>query len=154
MPSSKESFDSLVYLLHEVNHKMYLAKEEILSREGISFPQMIVLGFLKERKDDDVNLKSVCSQMKIKGSSVTSLINNMVKNGLIDKNVNPFDGRECFLTLTQKGDKLSERIKDLLSGIDERATGVLTEEEKNTMISIMRKLLASERNASTDDNRK
>lgn len=146
MTASEERYDSIVYLLHEVNHKMFLAKEEILRREGISFPQMIVLGFLKENSGKDVNLKSVRSIMKIKGSSVTSLINNMVKNGLIEKKSNPCDGREYFLTLTEKGEDKACRIKEMLSVIDEKATVVLSEEEKAAMADLLRKLLFSGEN--------
>lgn len=143
MTASEERYNSLVCLLHEVNHKMFLAKEETLGREGISFPQMLVLGFLKENSGKDVNLKSVRSIMKIKGSSVSSLINNMVKNGLIEKKSNPCDGREYFLTLTDKGDEKANRIREMLIDIDEKATGVLTDEEKKTMTALLRKLLFS-----------
>lgn len=143
MTASEERYNSLVYLMHEVNHKVCLDKEKVLGREGISFPQMIVLGFLWENADEDVNLKAICSIMKIKGSSVTSLVNNMVKNGLIEKRTNPCDGRECFLTLTDKGMEKATRIREMLRVIDEEATGVLTEEEKNTMVLLLRKLLFS-----------
>ncbi len=134
--------DSLVYLLHSVNHMMFIAKEEILGRAGLSFPQMIVLGFLKENEGRDVNQKAVCERMKLKGSSVTSLIGTMQKNGLIEKKSNPLDGREYFLTLTEKGKGLTEKIKDLVDSIDEKATGVLSEEEKAVMVKLLKKMLS------------
>ncbi|MGN0768312.1 MAG: MarR family winged helix-turn-helix transcriptional regulator [Christensenellales bacterium] len=148
-----EKYGSLVFLLHAVNHMMLVAKEETLGREGISFPQMIVLGFLKENYGKDVNQKTIGEKMKLKGSSVTSLIGTMTKNGLLEKKCNPLDGREYFVTLTEKGVGLAERIKDMALSIDERATGVLSDEEKEIMVRLLRKMLAENENYDCGENK-
>ena len=134
-------YGSLVYLLHAVNHMMLVAKEEVLGEAGISFPQVLVLGFLKENAGRDVNQKAIGEKIRLKGSSVTSLVGTMTKNGLLEKKSNPLDGREYFVTLTEKGNALADRIKDMVRGIDEKATGVLTDEEKNEMVRLLRKIL-------------
>ena len=97
---------------------MLVAKEEVLGEAGISFPQVLVLGFLKENAGRDVNQKAIGAKMKLKGSSVTSLIGTMTKNGLLEKKGNPLDGREYFVTLIEKGSALAERIKEMVNSID------------------------------------
>ncbi len=137
-----EKYDSVVYLLHAVNHMMWIAKEEVLGKVGLNFPQAMLLGFLKENEGRDVNQKTIGEKLRVKGSSVTSIIGTMQKNGLITKRVNPNDGREFFVTLTEKGNDVADGIADMIDSIDEKAADALSEEEKAVMVELLKKMLA------------
>ena len=137
----KEKDTSLVCLLHEVNHRLHEIKFSALKEKGITFPQMMILGFLHRNMDNNVNQKAIQEKMKVKGSSVTSILNTMQKSGLITKVVNPDDGREFFIKLTAKGKDIGGNMKSVLEGIDGKAEEILNEEEKIVLRSLLQKIL-------------
>lgn len=137
----KEKDTSLVCLLHEINHRLHEIKFSVLKDEGITFPQMMILGFLHRNIDNNVNQKAIQEKMKVKGSSVTSILSTMQKSGLITKVVNPDDGREFFIKLTAKGKEIGGNIKSVLEGIDGKAEEILNEEEKVVLRSLLQKIL-------------
>ena len=132
--------DSVAYLLHEVNHLMYKHKYKALKKFNITFPQMLVLGFLCEIDSQTINQTMICDKMHLKGSSVTSLLRTMKKNGLVERKDNPFDGRGHIVLLTPKGKEMAEKIKDVFGDIDDKAVSVLTEEEVRTMKELLTKI--------------
>ena len=91
--------------------------------------------------DNNVNQKAIQEKMKVKGSSVTSILNTMQKSGLITKVVNPDDGREFFIKLTEKGKDIGGNMKSVLEGIDGKAEEILNEEEKIVLRSLLQKIL-------------
>ena len=101
----------------------------------------MILGFLHRNIDNNVNQKAIQEKMKVKGSSVTSILNTMQKSGLITKVVNPDDGREFFIKLTEKGKYIGGNIKSVLEGIDGKAEEILNEEDKIVLRSLLQKIL-------------
>ena len=132
--------ESMACLLHEVNHLMLEHKSKALKKFGITFPQMLVLGYLFENETQNVSQTMICRRMHLKGSSVTSLIGNMIKNGLVIKNDNPLDGRGQIVSLTEKGKGIASKIKDVFIYIDNKTVSVLNAEEVETMKRLLLKI--------------
>lgn len=127
--NTKDYFDnSIVIILHKLNHHIYNKHNEILAKYDITIQQSKVLKFiLIHGKNNFVNQKDIEKFMDLKGSSISSLVKNMIDKGFITKTQNPADGRYYNLSVTAKGielDKISFNIfKDfnfnLVEGINE-----------------------------------
>ncbi len=76
-----------------------------------------VVCFIADR-GNSINMKELNIEFCMQKPSVTILINQMVKIGLITKTVDKNDLRSKILTLTDKGKKLSKKVKPDLARIE------------------------------------
>jgi DNA-binding MarR family transcriptional regulator len=128
------------YLMHAVNHMMCEAAADALKKEGISFPQAMLLGYLKENENENINQKSIQKAMNHKASSVTSLVGNMIKKGIVVKRQNPSDAREYFISLTDKGRDISAGVRSTLEKLDAEEFSALEKDECEVLKTLLLKL--------------
>lgn len=99
-----------------------------------------ILGFLYDHSDRAVYQKDIEEEMALRKSSVTSLLNNLEKNGLIERRPSQEDARLKSVILTAKGSEIHEEVA---SEID-RVEGLLTEgfsaEEAATFMSLLARI--------------
>ena len=135
---NEKSVAKLMYGLHRLLGGL---KNEAFSKEGISFPQTLILGFLKHNEERKINMKSLQEVLHIKASSVTSLVDTMQKNGLIEREQNPNDARENLIKLTEKGKIMAEKVESILEDMDEKAFSVLSKKETTTLRNLLLKVI-------------
>ena len=73
---------------------------------------------------------------------MTTLIDRMIKEKLVEKHKNIDDKRSIKAHLTPKGKELFDEIKELHMEFSERMTKVLTEDEKLILNNLLKKLQA------------
>lgn len=136
----QEDYGSIVCLLHEAHRVICERERDALRKIGISFPQIMILGYLHRNTNEEVNQRKICEIMYLKGSSVTSLMNNMEKNGLIMRRTDPSDGRGNIIELTEKGKETALKIRGVLDEIDEKSVSVFDDDEKKEMERLLLKI--------------
>lgn len=107
---------------------------------GINTPQIIILFILSRCRDIEINQKFLANILEIKNSSVSSIINSMLKRELITKIKNEKDGRSFIIDLTEKGMEIAEIIKNKAFKFEEEIYSNLTAEEKDLLIKLLRKI--------------
>lgn len=142
----REDYGSIVFLLHEAHRVICERERDALKKIGISFPQIVILGFLHRNTCKEINQRKICEIMHLKGSSVTSLLNNMEKNDLIKRRTDPSDGRGNIVELTEKGSETALKIKGILDEIDEKSVSIFDAEEKDEMKRLLLKIKSNEKN--------
>ncbi|NJS41311.1 winged helix-turn-helix transcriptional regulator [Candidatus Gracilibacteria bacterium] len=99
--------------LFEKKVNEYLTKEV-----GITASQfMILFGVFK---CDGLSQKTIASHLKITESAVSRQIENMVKVGYLERQVNPDNRREHILGLTTKGRKVFIEAEESLLEMEEK----------------------------------
>ena len=78
--------------------------------------------------------------MMVSRANMTTLIDRMIKENLVEKRKNANDKRSIKAHLTPKGRQLFDEIKDLHMEFSQRMTKALTEEERATLNNILKKL--------------
>lgn len=89
-----------------------------------------------------ISLKDLGSLLVCEKGSPSRLIERMVKEGLIDKVVDPSDARYVLLQLTKFGLEKSQQIRCFEDKIHEDLAKLFTDEELSVVSTILEKMLS------------
>jgi len=113
---------------------------ENLIKHGITFEQVRVMRFLDSYSSDNpANQKDVEIMFELKRSSVTNILQNMEKNGLVTRSGDALDGRMKKVWLTEKGKDLYLHLRSYLVKLEEVIVQGMTEEEKDMFRLLLKK---------------
>lgn len=115
-------------------HRMEL---RTIKESGLTPAQFGVLEVLYNK--GDLRICEIIEKILTTSGNITVVIKNLEKDGLIIKKPDPEDKRSCIISITDKGKKKIEdifpaHIKNIASIFD-----VLTEDEKHTLKTILKK---------------
>ena len=92
---------------------------------------------------DGVRQKTIAEKAGINQSSASELISKLEADGYLRRTVDPDDRRATLLFLTDLGQARATEVADEKEAVFTEFFSVLTEEEKDTLSSILDKLLES-----------
>ncbi len=105
---------------------------------GLTTAQFAVLEALYHK--GTLTIQEIINSILSTGGNMTVVINNLEKEKLVERLVNPEDKRSSLIEITGKGKKIIEGIfPNHLQSLKEEFQ-VLTKEEKQTLIAILKKL--------------
>jgi len=110
-------------------------QDRCLNLYGLSNQQARILMYLSKhniRGQKNVKRKDLEQFLNLKGSSVTSLMHGLEKNGFIERTDSEKDGRRKELALTDKAKKLIEEMELIFEATDNQLQEGMSEEEKMT----------------------
>ena len=109
--------------------------------DNLTISQAYVIDFIcNEGKDKDVFQKDLESVFDLKRSSISLMLNNMEKNGLIVRMLVKEDGRLKKIVLTEKSIKIYEKISDAIDLIENKLSENITEEEIKVFQNVLNKI--------------
>lgn len=119
----------------------YLADDN-LAKHNITLEQVKVLGFLDRNEEaGDIYQRDLEKEFGIRRSSVTNILHNMEKNGLVRRETDLVDTRIKKVFLTDKGKHLSSSLYEYIKKIDLILVKGMEEEEKDMFLSLLKKAL-------------
>jgi len=83
---------------------------------------------------------SFCSKMLTSGGNITVVIDNLEKDGLVERVPFPKDRRAITVRLTSKGEKLFHDIFSKHAQFVTKVASVLTEDEQVQLSALLKKL--------------
>ncbi|PKM94246.1 MAG: MarR family transcriptional regulator [Firmicutes bacterium HGW-Firmicutes-1] len=105
---------------------------------GLTASQFGVLEVLYHK--GDLRINEIIEKMLSTGGNMTVVIDNLEKDGFISRYPAPDDRRSTIVSITNKGTTLFETVfPDHIENIN-KIFNVLTTEEKQSLINIMKKL--------------
>ncbi|WP_419741585.1 MarR family winged helix-turn-helix transcriptional regulator [Paraclostridium dentum] len=109
--------------------------------DNLTISQAYVIDFIcNEGKDKDVFQKDLESVFDLKRSSISLMLNNMEKSGLIERMLVKEDGRLKKIVLTEKSIKIYEKISDAIDLIENKLSENITEEEIKVFQNVLNKI--------------
>lgn len=105
-----------------------------------------VIGFLVENSHREVYQKDVEEHLSIRRSSVTNLLSQMEKAGLIERHSVDGDGRLKRVALTQKSLDIHESIDCEMSKIEIKLRDGMSEDELDTLFRLLDKIKSNVEN--------
>ncbi|WGX75234.1 MarR family transcriptional regulator [Paraclostridium bifermentans] len=109
--------------------------------DNLTISQAYVIDFIcNEGKDNDVFQKDLESVFDLKRSSISLMLNNMEKSGLIERVPVKEDGRLKKIVLTEKSIKIYEKISDAIDLIENKLSENVTEEEIKLFQNVLNKI--------------
>lgn len=113
----------------------------------LSQPQVLVIGYLIDKQEQDVFPRDIEKEFNIRRSSANSLINGLEKQNYIKRESVDYDARLRKLVLLPKATKLKKQIEKQVETIEKKMTRGLSPkqlEDLEKIISIMKDNLEKE----------
>ena len=111
---AKEEFkldNQLCFRLYTASRLLTQAYHPLLSKQGLTYPQYLVLLVLWEKDDQPVN--DIARRLLLETNTVTPLLQRMEKAGILTRAKGEKDARQMIVSLTKKGMELQKRLSDV-----------------------------------------
>lgn len=110
----KEDFkldNQLCFRLYTASRLITQAYHPLLSEQGLTYPQYLVLLVLWERDAQPVN--DIAKRLLLETNTVTPLLQRMEKEGFLLRTKGKQDARQMIVSLTRKGKELQHKLADV-----------------------------------------
>ena len=88
----------------------------------------------------EMPIGTLCNKMLTSGGNMTYVLDNLEKDGLIERLLSPEDRRTYIVKLSKKGDEMFQNIFIHHAEHIEEVFSVLTEQEQKTLSELLKKL--------------
>lgn len=132
---------SLVEKYAAMNRRLKRYFDSFFADSPITSIQGLVLDYLFRNRETDVFQKDLEEYLEIKGSSVTSILDNLEKNGYVRREAVDYDGRLKKLAITEKAYAIEEDIVERVNGYMYSLFRGISEEEREVFYSVLCKMI-------------
>jgi DNA-binding MarR family transcriptional regulator len=134
--------DHIVQLISSIRGKAYKSITEELQAKHIHGIVPSHGGILSALfKEGKLSMKSLAERIDRDKSTVTSLVQKLIKMGYVKKIKDESDHRVNYIVLTRKGKELEPVFSDISKKLIERFYTDITQEEKRAIIGILERIL-------------
>jgi DNA-binding MarR family transcriptional regulator len=85
----------------------------------------------------EMKVSEISKQLHVTSPTVTQLIKGLEANGLIERNVDPIDRRAVGITLTEKGEKVTQQASEAFAASIHGLMEYLGEEQSNQLAELL-----------------
>ena len=132
---------SLVEKYAAMNRRLKRYFDSFFADSPITSIQGLVLDYLFRNRETDVFQKDLEEYLETKGSSVTSILDNLEKNGYVRREAVDYDGRLKKLAITEKAYAIEEDIVERVNGYMYSLFRGIPEEEREVFYSVLCKMI-------------
>ena len=137
---SMEAFaDRVTELFPQLARGMARHGDNYLSKGAITLPQLWVLGYLTKKRE--CPMRELADFMRMGLSSVTGMVDRLVKQGLVKRRRTETDRRLVFVDISPKGRKILNEIMEQRRATTMDLFEALTAEERSIYLCILEKLV-------------
>ena len=111
---SKDEFKldtQLCFRLYTASRLLTQAYHPLLSQQGLTYPQYLVLLVLWEKDAQPVN--DIAKRLFLETNTVTPLLQRMEKEGILTRTRGKEDARQMIASLTRNGKDLQNKLADV-----------------------------------------
>lgn len=135
----KKLYDQTGFLISILAHDISRIHGRFVESIGLTVPQSKVITYLFSRGDEDVFQIDIEKHLKLKGATITGIIDNLVRAGFINRVISKADNRYKKIVLTEKGKSTYDVVSKSAFSIEERLVKGMSEEEKQQLQILIRK---------------
>lgn len=134
--------DKVAIWLKLVNLECDKLSVDVLKPYDLTLTQYKVLKFLLINPQGTIRQVDIEEHFYIRNPTVTRILQNLEKKGLIERQINPQDNRSKVICLTEKAMKMEKLLYKLGSELEEKLIVNLTSEDKQELLRLLKKLLS------------
>lgn len=133
--SANKSTKIIDKLIRDIHKNLANCIKDSLNEQGLTMPRFLVLWHITKKQP--VNMSYLHEKMFMANSTLTVIVNKLVKDDLVKRYRNPEDRRIVLLELTEKGDSKLFEILDIRQGFLEKGLNELDKDEREKLINLL-----------------
>ena len=107
--------NQLCFRLYTASRLLTQVYHPLLSEQGLTYPQYLVLLVLWEKDAQPVN--DIAKRLYLETNTVTPLLQRMEKEGILVRTKGKKDARQMIVSLTRKGKELQKKLSAVPSTV-------------------------------------
>jgi DNA-binding MarR family transcriptional regulator len=127
-------------LLELLARRMRSAGESALEHAGLRPRHLIALTVLRDRGDS--GQADLAATLRIDRTNLVGLLNELERDGLIERRRSPEDRRRHTVVLTETGRERLARAEFMLSAAEDVVFGALTAKQRESLYELLQKAFA------------
>ncbi|SDI32037.1 MarR family transcriptional regulator, 2-MHQ and catechol-resistance regulon repressor [Alteribacillus bidgolensis] len=131
------SLKSLI-VLSRANHSVEEKIKEDIQKHGLNPTEFAVLELLYHKGDQPI--QHIGEKILLSSGSITYVVDKLEKKQLLERKRCPKDRRVIYADITEKGTELMNDVFPKHQQAVQRIFGALNEEEKETLISLLKRI--------------
>lgn len=112
--------------------------KEVALDIGIPDSYRMVISYL--HRNPGANQRNIAEFADVTTSAINQTVKNMIEEGYLQKETDDCDKRHSKLFLTEKGEKIGEKLRGRLSASDAVITDLVTPEKEAELIELLDKI--------------
>ena len=109
----------------------------LVSNPGLTLPQILLLSSISSEGTD---MSSLSKQMGVDNSTMTRLIDILIRNGWVEKYKEENDKRVVFVKITVEGEKIRYKIDNKINDFGIEILNTIDPEDRNDMREMLTSL--------------
>lgn len=138
------------FLIRMIGHQMKQLGDKKLEAYNITSEQGHALDYLVTHRGENITQKHMEKVFQRKGSSISSIVTNLEKKGLIERKTDPNDERRKFIHLLPKGFAIVKEFQVFFDELEEDMIKGFSEEEKTTLLNLINRVRQNLKDKETD----
>jgi DNA-binding MarR family transcriptional regulator len=131
--------ESLVELIYRLKASCVASDLDIMSESGLSPAEYN--GIAAMEPQDSISGNAVSRKMNLSASRASRVIDKMVQNGYLEREIDCNDRRKCNITLAEKGVKIKKRIKKVRQTCEKQIRENLSDQEIKNFSGTLKKII-------------
>lgn len=115
--------------------------QKVLADYGLTFSQFKILILLLYICEGPVRQVDIENRFALSNPTVTGILQNMEKMGMVQRLQNPEDKRSKLIVPTEKARGMASELWEIRERLDNELTSMLTAEEKEQMRNLLWKII-------------
>ncbi|MFC0113550.1 MarR family winged helix-turn-helix transcriptional regulator [Kibdelosporangium aridum] len=132
------------WLINRAAHGLREAMDAEANAHGTSIRGHIVLTALVQNDGRPYSQLALGHALGVDKTTMTALLDKLERSGLVVRTPDPNDRRARIPVITEAGRELQAKLYDLLKAVEARVLDPLTPEERETLRSLLRKIIPME----------
>ena len=123
--------------INDIWHELLIQRQAAAGLDQDTMLYAKVLSYLRKNEGKEIFQKDIEKNEKLNKSTVSMLISNLEKQGLLERRSVERDARLKQIVMTLKGKKVCDKVVRSLAEIDKVCYEGLSEEEEEKMLSFL-----------------
>ena len=132
--------ESLIDLIFQLKGTCMASESEIIAETGLSQAEYHGLEVLDP--DEKIGGLELAQKMNLSPSRASRILENMVQNNLVIREIDKNDRRRCTIQLDKKGTEVKEKIRKQKLKCEEHIRQNLSEKDIDRVTASLRKLIS------------
>ena len=146
--SIETTISFLVKSLPKLFNDFYLEDiKKFISDKNVNKTQLRALTFIKNY--GAINMTELCNMLNIEKGSLTTMIDDLVEKGYVERVNDKKDRRRYIIVMTEAGDVLSDNFMTYLKGSLEQKIGRIGMDKMSSLVASMENIINITENIST-----
>lgn len=130
---------SVIDLIYRLKAGCVASELEIMEESGLSPAEFN--GIAAIEPNEKISGSAVSRKMNLSPSRASRVVDKMVKNGYLLREIDAGDRRKCNISLADKGVRIKKRIKQIRNRCEKRIRDQLSEKEIDSFSDTLKRII-------------